>query len=558
MRYVITTALVFLLCINSYAAQQTSPSAANKEENGQNGETLKMLASLVKLQRDIEQQIAAKIEKMEGSSSEAEKTSLGRELTRFDQQLSETRNDFERIATGVEIALFAEKKPETFSWKQEITTLLEPAVKELKRLTIRTRNKTRLKDIIQRYDALVPVAQDAVQQLLALLTISDDPEIRKRVKLLLPEWQSVERRILNKLELTELELSRLEADETRLSETLSDSTRDFFRARGVYLLGAVLAFFLVVLIGTVVYRFLFALVPGSGKAKLPLYIRIFDLSFRFLTVFFAVLSSFFILYLAEDWFLLSMAIIFFLGLGWTVRQGVSKMWHQARLILNVGSIREGERVILHGVPWKLERIHVFCWLYNPSLAIRLRIPIEEMVGKVSRASKPEEPWFPCKKGDWVVLGDTSRAKVVHLSHEAVELVERGGKRITYQTQDFLALSPVNLSRNFRLRIPFGITYSLQAQATSAIPEIMRFFIEEKLKEKGYAKKCLHLSVEFQQANSSSLDLLIIADFKGELAEIYTRLERYIQQCCVEVCTENEWEIPFPQLTFHWPEKEASL
>jgi len=43
-----------------------------------------------------------------------------------------------------------------------------------------------------------------------------------------------------------------------------------------------------------------------------------------------------------------------------------------------------------------------------------------------------------------------------------------------------------------------------------------------------------------------------------MAKIYSRLERFIQRCCVEACSANNWEIPFPQLTFHWPEKERLL
>ena len=53
---------------------------------------------------------------------------------------------------------------------------------------------------------------------------------------------------------------------------------------------------------------------------------------------------------------------------------------------------------------------------------------------------------------------------------------------------------------------------------------------------------------FAQANSSSLDLVIIADFKGELGDLYNRLRRSIQRWCVDACTENGWEIPFPQMT----------
>ena len=61
---------------------------------------------------------------------------------------------------------------------------------------------------------------------------------------------------------------------------------------------------------------------------------------------------------------------------------------------------------------------------------------------------------------------------------------------------------------------------------------------------------LQLNVEFQSANTSSLDLVVLADFKGAQAPLYNRLRRAIQRWCVDACTENNWEIPFTQLTLH--------
>jgi len=47
-----------------------------------------------------------------------------------------------------------------------------------------------------------------------------------------------------------------------------------------------------------------------------------------------------------------------------------------------------------------------------------------------------------------------------------------------------------------------------------------------------------------------VDLAVIADFKGELGDLYNRLRRAIQRWCVDACTEYGWEIPFPQMTLH--------
>lgn len=563
-RYLIFTFLFILLPhLSAYSEERaadpadSSPSTA-VETKAEQADTKSMLEALVQLEEDLEEQTAFTKEKLEESTSDIEKENLINELQRLDRQLVEAESDFERTATNVDVALFVEKKAEKFSWQEEFAELMQPVVKELKRFTVRSRNKTRLRDTISEYRELVPVAQEAVQHLNHLIETTEDAKIKKKLKALLPERENIQGRIENKLELAQRELAQLEKNDAGLTQALSKSTGDFFRERGVFLLRALVAFFLALFIWRFVVRFLFTLLPQEIKKSQPFSIRFFDLLLRVFGVVFATFSCFLVLYFAEDWFLLSMAIIFLLGLTWTLRQGISKMWQQARLLLNIGSVREGERINMYGVPWRVERIHLFCKLYNPSLDIRISVPVEDMIGEISRPYKHEEPWFPCMKGDWVVIGDNPRARVVSLSHESVELVERGGKRIFCQTQDFLASSPVNLSRNFRLRVPFGVSYNQQSIATSEIPATIKKYIEERFKENGYDKKCLNLSVEFMQAGESSLDLMVLADFKGEMAEIYKRLERYIQRCCVEACTENNWEIPFPQLTFHWPEREKHL
>ncbi len=111
-------------------------------------ETLVMLSSLTELQANLKKQLAITREKIKTSTSDAEKARLDIELQRLDRQLSDSSNDFERIATGVETGLFVENKSEPFSWKDELTTLIEPAIKEIKRLTVRAREKTKLKDTI--------------------------------------------------------------------------------------------------------------------------------------------------------------------------------------------------------------------------------------------------------------------------------------------------------------------------------------------------------------------------------------------------------------------------
>jgi hypothetical protein len=516
------------------------------------GDVLDMLSSLVELQKNIKQQITVTTKKLKTSTSEAEKQALQEELSKLDKQLSETGADFERIATGVAPEAFAEQEKVTFVWKDELATLLEPSIKELKQLTARARQKSDLKETIADYNKQVATAHRAVDHLNRLISETKNPKIKIHLGELLPAWQNMEKRISSKLDLTQRELAKLENKDVSLLQSSGDSVREFFRDRGLYLLIAVLAFGTILLAFRLIARLLFFVIPGARKEQRPIHVRILDIFFQIFSVVAAVFGLIFVLYTAEDWLLLSATIILFVGLAWTVRQTLPKLWQQVRLVLNMGSIREGERVIYNGVPWKVEAINVFCKLYNPSLAMHLRIPIENMLGLVSRPYHIDEPWFPCKKGDWVAIDGKPFAKVASLSHEQVEVVELGGRRTVYQTGDFLGKSPANLSRNFSLRVVFGLSYDLQGEITTTVLETMKTFLQKKLEENGYTEHCLSLSVDFLQAGPSSLDVAVLADFKGEQASAYRRIERALAKWCVDCCNANNWDIPFPQMTVHRP------
>ena len=75
-------------------------------------------------------------------------------------------------------------------------------------------------------------------------------------------------------------------------------------------------------------------------------------------------------------------------------------------------------------------------------------------------------------------------------------------------------------------------------------------VAKRIEEEGYGDKLVNLRVEFAAANTSSLDMVVIADFKGELGDLYNRLRRAIQRWCVEAATDQGWEIPFQQITLH--------
>ncbi|MEH0021401.1 MAG: hypothetical protein V6Z89_17235 [Desulfobacter sp.] len=539
------------IAMGSEDTQATTPAPLSiAGEAEKEAAALDMLRSIVRLRNNLKQRMDEKKQLMARADSETEKAYLTAELDALDRQIAGAAVDFERIATGVDVGLFAEKKAEHFNWKNEVVSLIEPGIMELKRLTVKARHKTKLKDRLSAYEDLVPVAVKARTRIETLAGRAADPELKASLESLLPEYKSVESQIRNKLELARLQLEDIEREEISLIESSRKSIKNFFKTRGLYLFIAILTCAGVILCLRFFYRAFIRLVPGYRSQYRPFHIRVLELVYRVLTLVITLLAVILVFYVFEDWVLLSLAIIFLMGIAWAAKHALPRFVHQSRLMLNVGGIREGERLMYEGVPWLVKHINVHTTLENPGLGVRLRIPIENLMDSTSRPFHPSEPWFPCRRNDWVILADGTRGGVVSLSHESVELVLRGGAKKTYRTADFLGLSPLNLSVNFRLKIPFGIAYAHQKEATGSIPGLLAEHIREQVRAEGYTDDLLNLRVEFANAGASSLDLVVIADFKGGMAPLYNRLSRAIQRWCVDAATRHGWDIPFPQLTIH--------
>ena len=131
----------------------------------------------------------------------------------LDKQLDDSIGDFEQIATGIDIGLFAEENIEKFDWKDEILSLVKPGIKELKRLTLNARQKTKLKEKIYHYETLLPVAQNAIENINLLVSKTSDKNLKNELKGLLSEWKGVAGQIDNNYKITTMQLDQMEQGE---------------------------------------------------------------------------------------------------------------------------------------------------------------------------------------------------------------------------------------------------------------------------------------------------------------------------------------------------------
>ncbi|MCM8854522.1 MAG: hypothetical protein LC541_02655 [Candidatus Thiodiazotropha sp.] len=534
---------IFLFISTQLIAEDEVVEVSGKENN-----TLSTLLNLVTIKGNIENDIKALSKQIASADSETQKASLKQQLAKLDADLTLTKHNFENISAGVDLTSLRSKDETQIDLKKELFSLLKPALDEMKDMTSKVRQKSELKEKIAYYGERLGVLEGALSNIDQLRQKSDSEKLQSSLDSLANGWRKDKAFMSSEHQAARLQLDELLAAEVSITDASQSYLKNFFQRRGLYLIEALLVVAIIIVLSRLSHKVMRRLMPGFKKKHRSFRIRLLELIHRIVTTLLVILGPMVVFYVVEDWVLFSLSILLLLGMAWALRQALPRYWHQIQLFLNIGSVREGERILMDGLPWRVEQINVFSILDNPDAGIKQRVPIDDLVDLKSRPCDQDEPWFPCKKSDWVILNDGVRGKVTGISPELVQLVERGGAQLTYQTGDFLAASPRNLSTNFRIKEVIGVSYSLQKESTESIPDVLHSYIQQRAEQEGYAEQLLSLRVELSLANSSSLDIVVIADFKGELGDLYNRLRRAIQRWSVDACTENGWEIPFPQMT----------
>jgi small-conductance mechanosensitive channel len=513
--------------------------------------TISTLVELKKSQDLLIKEIQNKTLLKNRSNLDDEKERLKLEIKVLDLQVNELKTKFEKIATGIDTSVIKSKESkQATTISDDFKLLLKPLIQGLKQSTEDMRKKAQLQEEIEYYKIILPQAAEAYENLEQLLKNPQTKELKKDLSKLMKYWQQQISLITSNLNASLHQVEMLEKNNLSFTESLHMNTKSFFQQRGLYLLESIAAFLVVIIVMNIIHAMFIAIFPALTKANRSFHIRFADLLYRILTTILAILAPMAVFYYEEDWVLFSAGLLILFGIAWTFRHLIPRLWQQARLLLNVGSVREEERIYYQNLPWRVKNINIFTILENPDSGVKLRLPIEDLVGLTSRPPLKYEPWFPCRLNDWVLLSNEYYGKVVGISLEFIELVDIGGGHRTFMISDFLSLSPQNLSTGFRIADSIGISYKHQKESTNKIVDTLEKYILRKIEEEGYKDGLKKLIVQFSHAGDSSLDIAVIANFNADMAPLYYRLKRAVGRWCVDACSEYGWEIPFPQLTVH--------
>jgi len=535
-----------VLAQTSQGPQFTPGVQAGNIENWQHLETL--VATI----NNTREQLAETRARMRKSEDEREREQLSNEAERLSLDLESLQTAWEMLATGgADLQLFGVKTDKVFDWRDELQSVFEPILVELKRLTERPRKIERLRTDKAFYQQRLDTAEQALQSITEYRVNAPTPQLKKAFATLEERWQRRRDDLKNRRDIVDFELQET-------LEPSKEQQRDPIEALKELLSGRILNLALAVAVMVIVYMLLRILtriynhyIMHKAQRRRAFTARVGNLLFYLFTSLAVLFSGIAVLYMRGDWLLLGLFILILAGAAIVAQRTLPRFLMEAKLILNLGPVREGERIIFNGLPWKVSTLSFYTVLRNPLLqGGTLQLPIRQLVDYHSRRAEDSEPWFPTSVNDYVMLNDNTYGKVVAQTPEVVQLKILGAIK-TYPAAGFVEQSPRNLSQQgFTLITSFGLDYQHQAQITTSIREQMEDELTAGMNNEGMSHYLDQLSVDFAQAGASSLDFAIVATFNGAAAENYFKLKRLLQRLAVDACNKHGWMIPFAQITVH--------
>jgi len=487
------------------------------------------------------------------TADEAAKKGIREQLDQIRQSIDELTRSFEHFAVnGVSLHGLNEDKDSKLDWRDELVQIARPILDSLKEATAKPRKIEELRRSIEQYENQLRLARKGKDAIELLYSAKMEPVVANGLDELKKTWQERSKNIQRSLEIAQSKLQIIEGENTRFFETSGRVLLEFLQGRGLTLLLAIMIALAIWFAMRSLRRWVKQWRKPKQDREQEAKVRLLLYIYHFLTMVLMSLSVLMVFYLRGDLLLLSVAIFALAMLMLSIWRFLPGYIAEARLLLNMGAAREGERVIYSGLPFRIDSLNLYSELRNPELEGGIRLPLSSLSGMISRP-QANETWFPTQKGDYLLMPDGSYALVLQQTVEMVRL-KVAGKSVQYASTDFLNLSVQNLSRDgFGVVVVFGIDYQHQAIALEQVSARFKSGLQSAFQDSDYADDLKDLVVDFKSAASNSLDYLIYATMDGRVAGSYFSIGRLIQKTCVEICNQEAWVIPFSQLTIHHAE-----
>ena len=513
-------------------------------------EKLNDIISSIKLRKDQAEAMSKALTK---ARTEQEKNRIQAELTGLNNAIAEQKSSFEMILTaGLELSKEEASEKREFDWQKDLLEIVQPILSELRQLTENKRKTDSLQKKIDFYKSQIRVINEVLKHIGEINKAGFEKEALAEFERISKKWNDQLLENQHLLEVAQLQLEEMIKSQSAKEISLGEHVQQFAAGRGATLLMALTAFISVYFSMLSLQKLLHWLNHRKKEERRTYYQRISTLFYHFLMAALSITAVFYVLSVRNDQVLIGITVLLLLSIIWLLKSSIPSYINELRILLNTGSVREGECINYNGIPLLVESLNYYSKLTNPMLpGLELRLTLAELANYVSRPYSADEPWFPCQRGDFVMLSDNTFAMVKCITLESIVLSQPNGVMpITYSIADFLAEQPKNFSLGFTVTSDFGIDYQHQPQCTTVIPEILCAGIHRGLLLESFGHSLNNLVVHFAHANTSSLDYKIAATFDGTAAGDLFAIKRALQRYAVEVCNQQQWVIPFNQLVIH--------
>jgi hypothetical protein len=549
-KHIVAATLILVFCSPTLGITQTEVENPDNGNEQSRRHLLLITKKRLTLQREIDE-----LFKQSTSKITSEK------IDKLQAQLNLLELDFESRVTTLPLEDPALKKMKKLDWVEEIEELTKPLLTAIRDLTEKPRQIQELKSKIEDLETKLQRHQQASESISGLAEdlknnpLPDTPEGKK--------FQSIISHLRDEYdpELVQFNLAEarsslekfLSTDES-VVESAAKTIKEFFQTRGRNLLVTILTFagfwWLLSRLRRWILTRKFLTNRNSSIGKL------FSAAYNFVVLLFCLFIGLACLYFFNDWLLITLIIMGIFFVLWTSRQWLPQFFDEIKLIVDLGTVREGQRLIWQGVPWLVKEIRLHATLVNDRLqGGEIILPLYQLIDMNSRPVVENEPWFPTRLHDWVLLGDEFYGKIEYQTIEQVVInLKEGGALKYYKTEDFLAQNPVNISNGFEYSIEFGLDYEIQSRICDEIPVLFTTEIKRHLQLhfEGDDPNFYQLEVLLDNAGASSLNLVVEVYVHGRCAHLYEECRRQIMTTLVRICNEHNLGIPFNQLTVHLP------
>jgi hypothetical protein len=544
--------LIFPLGVSEaaeHSTPQTEPKQVKAQEKSTETKLNEIRSDLLKRHKELKNATQA----LSKTKTPQEKKEVEARITSLNQVIGEQNTAFKLIVTGgLEQALVEEKLEAKFDWQKDLMDILQPILSELKQLTEHKRKQEQLRSKINFHQAQISSAEEAI---IRINTI-DHKELKtpalKEYKAIKSSWQKRVDEHRHLMEISQLQMDEMLKPDEVNEQAFEVTMKQFFLGRGATLIMAIVAA-LLVFVGMRTIQLIFQKMFGSNKnTGRRTATRFLGIIYQIVTLLFSVAAVFIVFHERGDRVLQAVAIIILVIIILILKNSIPGVVSELRLLMNIGLVREGERVMYNGLPLLVENLNVFTRLRNPAIVGgTIKVPIQILTDLHSRKFHADEPWFPCLIGNRVILDDGVYGLVQVITMEGVVLRLAGGAEKSYGIGDFLGANPVNLSKGFSIATVFGIDYKHQDRSTSEIPKLFEDGIRNGLQAEKFGKHLTQVACQFDSAAASSLNYMILVDFAGDAADAYKPIGRAVQRLAVDICNQNSLDIPYDQLTVHY-------